>query len=974
MAGTVKKLQFTEGTNVGAPTDLSLATSTTTISEYVDDAAYVVANGVATAGDVYINSTSRVIRYYTGAAWRNAVPASDPTDATKVFLVDVSGNTTGFSATVTFAATGNRVYTFPDISMTVASRAGTEILTNKTLTAPLITANGSIDVTGAGTLAIGASVGANNMTLGGALSTVVVAGNLQVSGTTTTVNSATLDVTDKNVTVNNGGNDAVSEGAGLTVDRTGTKGSFIYRDTSASKFAIGPLGSELDVVSVSATQGISNKTVTVSDIDGGTASNTSRMTLPKANTATLSGLTRKQATVVYDTDVNKVYYDDGSTLKAMGSGSGSGGRNYCADFTDGSNVGTVGTAIVTDAGNRASGLADWQSTATASVSIVSSTSSPLREGSSYLTTGSGNNSTGATFLETPAWQLDNVDLGKPLLVSFDIGGNTTSADWDVCVVRYNSAGVYQGKIAVAGAASTATFPSANLPTGTTTFRGFFVPSNTQTDYYALRFRRLAGTVNINLDTLTVGPQSIVSGAAMTDWQSYTPAIGAAFGAATGVSAYWRRVGGDLQGKVYFTSGTHTGAIGSITLPSGLTIDTTTVPAASTADGGRGYPIGTYYTDQFASSLGNTGSILAGTTTSTSTVYFSGGSAFGTSAGATSDRFLNITNMTNNSHWTAIFSVPISQWSANVTMAERAVEEFVSNTDTTNTDNTTAFDYGPGGQQFGSYGGGTHSKTCQFRNAGTPTDVHTLEISGNSGATWADIAVAETAGISSFTRQNSVGYGMYISGISPTTVVVSFSDYRYNNNSSYAGAGAAWSGIAAQAQYLWRVRRVQGGAAVGFPISVLNLYDGPSSQIRRDSPASGAAGHGSSSTTVRYYANSVQNIGTAISLNHSSTLGDVFTIMQNGVYGITANDNWSVASEQLAITLNSAALTSNAMAQASGVLLSGANGSVGDSMMSVSWAGILSAGDVIRIMTSAGANGSLSGATKSVSISQLYRLP
>lgn len=294
MAGTVKKLQFSEGTDVGAPTDLSLATSTTTISEYADDTAYTTANGAASAGDVYINSTLKVLRYYTGSAWRNAVPAMDPTDATKTFLIDISGNTTGVSATLSFSATGNRVYSFPDVAITVAGRANSETLSNKTLASPLIS-GGSIDTTGAGALAIGASVGANNMTLGGAASTVVIAGNLQVDGTTTTVNSTTLEVDDANIEVNKGGNDASAEGAGLTVDRTGTSGSFIYKDASASKFACGPAGSELDIVDVSSLQTLTNKTIGVSQLSG-------QVSIPNGGTgqstanAALNALLPSQAT------------------------------------------------------------------------------------------------------------------------------------------------------------------------------------------------------------------------------------------------------------------------------------------------------------------------------------------------------------------------------------------------------------------------------------------------------------------------------------------------------------------------------------------------------------------------------------------------------------------------------------------------------------------------------------------------------
>lgn len=85
---------------------------------------------------------------------------------------------------------------------------------------------------------------------------VVIDGNLTVNGTTTTVNSATLDVTDTNITVNNGGNDALSEGAGLTVERTGTHGSLVYEDALGSKFKAGPLASESEIITASPAQTI----------------------------------------------------------------------------------------------------------------------------------------------------------------------------------------------------------------------------------------------------------------------------------------------------------------------------------------------------------------------------------------------------------------------------------------------------------------------------------------------------------------------------------------------------------------------------------------------------------------------------------------------------------------------------------------------------------------------------------------------
>jgi len=100
---------------------------------------------------------------------------------------------------------------------------------------------------------------------------VVITGDLTVNGTTTTLNTATLDVEDKNIKINLGGNDALSEGAGITIDRTGTKGSIIYAAASASRFSIGDLGSEVEVVTTTATQTLTNKSLSSAVISNATA-------------------------------------------------------------------------------------------------------------------------------------------------------------------------------------------------------------------------------------------------------------------------------------------------------------------------------------------------------------------------------------------------------------------------------------------------------------------------------------------------------------------------------------------------------------------------------------------------------------------------------------------------------------------------------------------------------------------------------
>lgn len=143
------------------------------------------------------------------------------------------------------------------------------------------------------------------------LDNVIIPGNLTINGTTTTINTANLDVTDKNITVNNSGNDASSEGAGLTVERTGTNGSLIYADALASKFAIGALGSEAQIVTVSNTQTLTNKTLTTPIISS--ISNSGTLTLPTATTTLIGRNTT-------DTLTNKTLVVASNTITTAASG------------------------------------------------------------------------------------------------------------------------------------------------------------------------------------------------------------------------------------------------------------------------------------------------------------------------------------------------------------------------------------------------------------------------------------------------------------------------------------------------------------------------------------------------------------------------------------------------------------------------------------------------------------------------------
>ena len=212
-------------------------------------------------------------------------------------------------------------------------------------------------------------------------------------------------------------------------------------------------------------------------------------------------------------------------------GAGAGGINYLSKISDGTSApGTVSTVAaggnVTVSGSFPNVTSAWYADATSgAAAIASSSDNTLRGTSNYLTALSGASTSGATFVQTPVFNIDGEDLGKALSIKFDLSGVTTDDDWDVVMVRYNSSGVFQELISVAGNVSTvSSTPSAKLPLATTSFRGFFITGATASDLYAMRWRRRNGSDDIRLDTLVIGPDAVMEGAIVTDWEDYTPTI------------------------------------------------------------------------------------------------------------------------------------------------------------------------------------------------------------------------------------------------------------------------------------------------------------------------------------------------------------------------------------------------------------------------------------------------------------------
>lgn len=95
-----------------------------------------------------------------------------------------------------------------------------------------------------------------NLYVGGNIN---VTGDLTVDGTTTTLNTQTLDVEDANITVNKNGTVASANAAvsGITVDTDVTDARVGYDSSLASRFKAGDVGSESEVMTVGTVQTVS---------------------------------------------------------------------------------------------------------------------------------------------------------------------------------------------------------------------------------------------------------------------------------------------------------------------------------------------------------------------------------------------------------------------------------------------------------------------------------------------------------------------------------------------------------------------------------------------------------------------------------------------------------------------------------------------------------------------------------------------
>lgn len=392
---------------------------------------------------------------------------------------------------------------------------------------------------------------------------LTVSGDLTVNGTTTTLNVATLDVEDANITINFNGNDAGAEGSGLTIDRTGTSGSFVYEDALASKFKLGAAGSEAQVVTVSHTQTLTNKTLTSPSI---TTPSTDVITLDGQASTPSSPSSGFYKAYVKDSTNKLTLLDSSGNETSIGAGGGS--VNFVTNPD--AEAGTTGYTV--DSFAAASRPAGSLTGTTTGITFSTSSSSPLAGINSFTFAKDAANRQGRVVYTpitiTPAYQAKVLQVSMDYIVSsgtFVAGSNTTDSDIIVYLQDVTN--------------STFIEPSSfkllsNSSTISDRFNATFQTSATGTSYRVLLYcaSTSSAAFTLKFDNISVSPSTYVYGTPITDWQSFTPTVSHTTNATS--TGKIRRVG-DCEEYLVRTaySGATDNATYTVTIANGKSIDT-----------------------------------------------------------------------------------------------------------------------------------------------------------------------------------------------------------------------------------------------------------------------------------------------------------------------------------------------------------------------------------------------------------------
>lgn len=285
-------------------------------------------------------------------------------------------------------------------------------------------------------------------------------------------------------------------------------------------------------------------------------------------------------------------------------------NNFENNTTTGWSLGTIGTLT----NGLPTGSPTFGSGASGNLSISVVNSGQLA-GSASLSYASTTATTAGDMLASQAYAIDLEDQAKVLGYRFYFKAQSGAANCNFSGTSSNSFALAAYDVTnsvflpVVGAFSMVQgtgvgIASGTLQTGATTASIRWIVYNANAT---------AGAATLYLDDFFSGPQVSPIAPAMSDLVAYTPIYGG-FGTVTGSNVSWKRVGDSVEISGTFITGAVAASLAKISLPSGLSIDTTKLSGASQQQivgiGG-----------QSSTNAGSTFSIIASPSNTTTDLYF-----------------------------------------------------------------------------------------------------------------------------------------------------------------------------------------------------------------------------------------------------------------------------------------------------------------------------------------------------------------
>lgn len=520
-------------------------------------------------------------------------------------------------------------------------------------------------------------------------------------------------------------------------------------------------------------------TLTNKDYDGGTASNTSRLTVPSSTFATIDGTTDKAATLAYATDIGQTFINNGSTWSRVAQGTGA--VNYIYTGTSTTQGWTASGSGVTMANTFTAAELPRESTAKSGIKIT-----PV---------------SGTTDSVYYCFTIDAADNNKLLQLQFaarPVSGYA-SGDLNVNVYSYTSAscGGSETRLNL----STDVSSVSSLPNATGVYTTTF--STTSLAYYGVRFKRAAGTTAYVVSDVYLGPSITPQASYVGTWTTYTPTVSnLGAGSTTTNTGVWRRVGDSMEIRVAFKKDATPGSGASSvnwSLPTGYTINQSYLPNPSALNSvynviGYAGPLG--FSPLTSTQSDRLLPVIPFTTTS-----------FVIEKPLTNGGEITGADIPASTYVSATVLVPISEFAGSGTMnLSSNTCEYVYNSSTSTTSDTTSFAYGPDGAFIQSYaptGLNTVEKRVRFQTPIQPTDSLSLEV--NNTINWAPMV--DQLGPYVTNDAATTAYGQLIRPVSGTATDVSVLF------ASQTGGKSAWSGLSGT--WKWRAKKCSGGQPVGF---------------------------------------------------------------------------------------------------------------------------------------------------------------